>query len=231
MEQRHLVLVDEQPQTDRLNRIAASLKNDGIELVYTEIDPSVFQKRLDSGDVTFDKDAFIQALREIPYINHLDMFATDYNLIEDQLKGIDVIRFFTEIKPYFKKRVIIYSAQIESVISDILKGGEEHFDEQCALLKLLARYDIDYLKSQDEFEIKFKSLLEKEPDITIDDRMIESMMALDGDKIHYCIPPYEDKTIAEIGKLLQSKDSQAIAIRKEITDHIMAIITNVEGYE
>ena len=76
-----------------------------------------------------------------------------------------------------------------------------------------------------------KNLLEKEPDITIDDRMIESMLAINSDKIHCSIPPYEDKTIVEIGKLLQSRDSQAIAIRKEMTDHIMAIITKVEGYE
>lgn len=231
MEQRHLVLVDEQSQTDRLNRIAASLKNDGIELIYQEIDPSVYQKRLDSGDVTFDKDTFIQAIKDVPFIHHLDMLATDYNLIEGQLKGIDVIRFFTEIKPYFSKSVIIYSAQIEGVIGDILKGGEDQFEEQCAMLKLLARYDIDYLKSEGVFENKFKSLLEKEPDITIDARMIESMQAINSDTIHCSIPPYKNKTIAEIGQLLQSKDSRAIALRKEITDHIMAIVTDVEEYE
>lgn len=231
MEQRYLVLVDEQPQSPRLKRIAASLKNDGIVLVYQEIDPSIYQKRLDSGDVTFDKEAFNQALKDVPFIHHLDMFATDYNLIEGQLKGIDVIRFFTEIKPYFSKRVIIYSAQIEGVIGDILKGGENQFEEQCAMLKLLTRYDIDYLKSEGEFENKFKSFLEKEPDITIDARIIESMQAINSDKIHCSIPPYKNKTIAEIGQLLQSKDSRAIAIRKEITDHIMAIITDVEEYE
>lgn len=231
MEQRYLVLVDEQSQSDRLKRIAASLKKDGIELEYQEINPNGYQKRLDNDDVTFDKDAFIQALKDVPFIRHLDMFATDYNLIEGQLKGVDVIKLFTEIRPYFKKRVIIYSAQIEGVISDILKGGEDKFEEQCAILKLLAHYDIDYLKSEGEFENKFKSLLEKEPDITIDDRIIESMQAINSDKIHCSIPPYETKTIAEIGQLLQSKDSQAISLRKEITDHIMAIVTNVEEYE
>ena len=231
MEQRYLVLVDEQSQSLRLKRIAASLKNDGIELVYQEIDPSVYQKRLDSGDVTFDKETFIQDLNDIPFIHHLDMFATDYNLIEGQLKGIDVIRFFTEIIPYFSKRVIIYSAQIEGVIGDILKGGEDKFEEQCDMLKLLARYDIDYLKSEGEFENKFKSFLEKEPDITIDARMIESMQAINSDKIRCSIPPYKDKTIAEIGQLLQSKNSQAIALRKEITDYIMAFVTDVEEYE
>ena len=39
MEQRHLLLVDEQSQKDRLERIKESLKNDGIDLIYQEIDP------------------------------------------------------------------------------------------------------------------------------------------------------------------------------------------------
>ena len=232
MEQRFLLLVDEQSQADRLKRIAASLKNDGIALVYKEINPIAYQKRTEKGDdISFDKDAFAQALREVPFIHHLDVFATDYNLIEEQLKGIDVLSLFSDINLYYRKKVVIYSAQIESVIGDLLTRGEGTFEEQVSMMKLLTRYDVDYLKSFGEFENKFKNLLEKEPDITIDDRMIESMLAINSDKIHCSIPPYEDKTIVEIGKLLQSRDSQAIAIRKEMTDHIMAIITKVEGYE
>lgn len=34
MEQRHLLLVDEQSQKDRIERIKEILKNDGIELIY-----------------------------------------------------------------------------------------------------------------------------------------------------------------------------------------------------
>lgn len=34
MVQKHLILVDEQSQKDRLKRISESLKNDGIELIY-----------------------------------------------------------------------------------------------------------------------------------------------------------------------------------------------------
>ena len=45
MEQRHLLLVDEQSQKDRLERIKESLKNDGIELIYQEIDPTQFTER------------------------------------------------------------------------------------------------------------------------------------------------------------------------------------------
>ena len=39
MVQRHLVVVDEQSQKERLKRICNSLKGDGVELIYKEINP------------------------------------------------------------------------------------------------------------------------------------------------------------------------------------------------
>lgn len=57
MERKHLILVDEQSQTDRLKRISENLKKDGIELVYEEINPNDYSNRLESGDLEFDKHA------------------------------------------------------------------------------------------------------------------------------------------------------------------------------
>lgn len=229
MEQRHLIVVDEQTQKDAIKRIGDSLRGDGIELISVEIDPNKYKKRLENGDVTFDKDAFVEAIKSVPFINHLDVFATDYNLIENLLKGIDVVKYFNEIKPYYKKRIVIYSAQIETVIGDILTG--KSFDEQQAMLQLITQHEIKYLTSAGEFESKFKHLIEKEPNITIDARLAESMMAIDGGEVRCAIPTFEKLTLGEIAELLLSKDDKSIALRKELTDHIMACITQFNTYE
>lgn len=229
MEQRHLIVVDEQPQTDALKRIGKSLRSDGIELISLEIDPSEYKKRLENGDVIFDRDAFAKAIKSVPFINHLDVFATDYNLIENLLKGIDVVKLFNEIRPYYKKRIVIYSAQIETVISDILV--DKSFDQQQAMLQLITQHDIKYLTSVREFENKFKHLIEKEPNITIDARLAESMMAIDSGEVSCNIPAFEKMTLGDIAKLLLSNEEQSIALRKELTDHILASITKFNSYE
>lgn len=231
MEQRHLLLVDEQSQETRLQRIAKNLHKEGIELIYKEIDPSVYVLRQNDGDIVFDKEAFTQDLASVPFIQHLDIFATDYNLIDEQLKGIDVIKIFDGINPYYNKRVVIYSAQIESVIKDILTREDETFDNQISKLKLLSRYDVDYLKSEDHFENIFKGLIEKEPNITIDGRLIESMRSIDSNKIACAIPTYDDMTLPEVANLMMSQEDRSVKLRKEITDHIMACITKFENYD
>ena len=87
MEQKHLIIVDEQSQSATLDAIKNTLKNEGIDLVYKEINPANFQKRV-GYNTSFDKISFIEELQNTPFLKKLDAFASDYNLIENELKRI-----------------------------------------------------------------------------------------------------------------------------------------------
>lgn len=228
---RHLILVDEQSQKDRLERIRKSLENDGIQLVYEEINPNDCSRRLENGDLRFDKDALKNRLQSIPFMSHLDIFATDYNLIEDELKGIDLIEMLYELLPYYRGQVVVYSAQIEDVINNIITKRAVSFEQQIAMLKLLAQNEINYLSSEGEFENKIKHLIIKEPELTIDSRLADSLCAIDNENFKCFIPGYTDKKICEIGKILLMKGEEAIALKRSITEHIMANITSILDYE
>lgn len=230
MVQKHLILVDEQSQKDRLKRISESLKNDGIELIYEEINPNDYSSRLESGDLYFDKDALMSKLQSISFLSHLDIFATDYNLVENELKGEDLIRMLYELLPHYRNRVIVYSAQIEDVITNIIKRTDG-FKQQITMLKLLAQNEINYLSSDGVFENKIKQLIIKEPDLTIDSRLADSLCTLDNENFKCIMPEYTDKRISEIGKMLLTKGEDAIALRRSITEYIMANITSILGYE
>ena len=230
MVQKHLILVDEQSQKDRLKRISESLKKDGIELIYEEINPNDCSSRLETGDLYFDKDALMRKLKSINFLSHLDVFATDYNLVEDELKGEDLIKMLYELLPYYRNKVIVYSAQIEDVITNIIKRADG-FEEQITMLKLLAQNEINYLRSDGEFENKIKQLIIKEPDLTIDSRLADSLCAIDNEDFRCIIEGYTDKKISEIGNMLLTESEDAIALRRYITEHIMAMITSIRGYE
>ena len=230
MVQKHLILVDEQSQKDRLKRISESLKNDGIELIYEEINPNDCSSRLESGDLSFDKDALMRKLKSIKFLSHLDVFATDYNLVGDELKGEDLIKMLYEILPYYRNKVIVYSAQIEDVITSIIKRADG-FEEQITMLKLLAQNEINYLRSDGEFGNRIKNLIIKEPEVTIDSRLADSLCAIDNEDFRCIITGYTDKKISEIGNMLLTESEDAIALRRYITEHIMAMITSIRDYE
>ncbi|MCQ2348386.1 MAG: hypothetical protein MJZ65_04270 [Paludibacteraceae bacterium] len=231
MEQRHLILVDEQSQVDRLKRIHDSLKSEGIELVSAEINPNDFFTRKENGDIEFDAEKMKNKLRSIPFIRHLDIFATDYNLVADELKGIDVIAILYDLIPHYCKQMVIYSAQIETVIDDIINNRASGLNEKERMIKLLSKNDIAYLSSVGEFENKFKQLIVQEKNISIDDRLIDLLYALDNERFRCSIPEFKENKISEIGEKLLNNDSGAIALRKEIAEQILAYITSIQGYE
>lgn len=231
MEQRHLLLVDEQSQKDRLERIKESLKNDGIELIYQEIDPTQFTERQENGDSIFNKDRLKRELKSVPLLSHLDVFATDYNLIEEDLKGIDVIEILYDIMPHYRNHVVIYSAQIDDVINNIMLKRATDFDQQVSKLKLLAQNEISYLKSEGEFENKFKNLIKNDPEKSIDDHLSESLRSLTLENFRCSIPGYTKLNINEIGELLLHKGPESAKLKQRITDHIVAYITDIKNYE
>lgn len=231
MEQRHLILVDEQSQKDRLERISKSLENDGVQLIYEEINPNECSVRQGNGDLKLDKDALKSKLQSIRFLSHLDIFATDYNLVDEELKGIDLIAMLYDLLPHYRNQVVMYSAQIEEVITNIITKRAIGFEQQVKMLKLLAQNEINYISSEGEFEVKFKKLIIKEPDMTIDARLADSLCAIDNEKFKCSIPGYSDKRISEIGKLLLTKGAKTITLKKNITEHIMANITYIQNYE
>ena len=159
MELRHLILIDEQSQKDRLERISKSLERDGIQLIYEEINPNDCSIRQENGDLKFDKDTLKDKLKSIKFLSHLDVFATDYNLIDNELKGIDLIAMLYDLLPYYRNQVVMYSAQIKDVINDIITKRAIGFEQQVEMLRLLAQNEINYLRSEGEFEINFKILI------------------------------------------------------------------------
>ena len=200
-------------------------------MIFEEINPNDCSIRLENGDSNFDKNVLKSKLQSIQFLPHLDIFATDYNLVEDELKGVDLIEMLYELLPHYRNQVVVYSAQIEDVINNIITKRAIGFERQIEMLKLLTRNEISYLSSEGEFENKFKKLIIKEPELTIDSRLAESLCAIDNEKFKCFIPGYTDKRISEIGKMLLSKDEEAIALRRCITEHIVANITSILDYE
>lgn len=99
------------------------------------------------------------------------------------------------------------------------------------MLKLLSKNEIHYLGSENEFEQKFKRLIEKEADKTIDTRLAESLLSIDNDKFKCSIPGYTDKKLSEIGELLLVNGEDKITLRKKITEHFLAYISSIRDYE
>lgn len=230
MERRNLIVVDERSQGAILESLRQRLKQKGIELHYKEINPAIYLERLSGEEFFFNEKKFISDLRNISFINYLDIFATDYNLIAEYLKGIDIIRMFKKVKPFFSKKVVIYSAKIEDVITDIL-DSKKGFEHQKDSLKILTNTDIEYLKSDGELKNSLGKLIEHIPNHTLDNLLADTFMALGDEKCSCILPSFQTFNLSDIGELLTLRSDESYKLKKEIVDFISAIIIKMEEYE
>lgn len=230
MDNRYIVVVDEQSQKDRLDRITTNLSKEGVMLHYREINPNNYPKRLNNGDIGFDEEKFIEDLNNITFINHVDVFATDYNLIDKTLKGIHVINLFLKAKPRYKRKIVIYSAQIETVLHDVLAKAGNSIEDQISSIKQIAGKNNHFFKSDGEFENKFKQLILSSPDISIEKRLIDELHSLDNNKFTCNLPPFEAMSTHELADALESETDVSQKIKKELVDHIIALLFDIDEY-
>lgn len=226
MIQKHLILVDEQSQNAVLQNIQATLRNEGIELIYKEFNPNNYQKR-DNGDILFDVESFQKDLMALPYFTRLDSIVCDYNLIANIIDGFQIIKIIKDINSSYKKQVILYSAKIESVIGDILKSG--NFEEQQKNLKALIDCNIEFRKRDKDYEQEVIKQIKKDKDFDFEDELIKWFHLRKDDTFNYLFPKYSGKKFEEIAICVQSKTPDSTEFKKELVEQIISYLSLING--
>ena len=228
MIQKHLILVDEQSQSAVLQNIKATLKNDGIELVFKEFNPINYQRR-ENGEILFDAESFKTDLLGLPYFRQLDTIVCDYNLIAGVIDGFQIIKIIKSMNPNYKKQVILYSAQIENVIEDIIKTDD--FEKQKENLKSLIDCNIDFRKRDNDYEQELVKHVKKEKEFNFEDELIKWFFLRRDDTFNYLFPKYAGKRFEEIATWLQSKTPDSIEFKKDLVEQVISYLSSINGLE
>lgn len=228
MIEKYLILIDEQSQSAVLRNIKTTLKNDGIELVYKEFNPTDYQKR-DNGEIQFDNESFKTDLLALPYFMQLDSIVCDYNLIAEVIDGFQILKFIKSMNPNYKKQVILYSAQIENVIDGILKMGD--FEKQKENLKSLIDCNIDFRKRDSDYEQVIVKHVKKEKEFSFEDELIKWFILRKDDAFNYLFPKYAGKKFEEVATCLQSKTPDSIDFKKDLVEQIISYLSLINGLE
>ncbi|RGD24191.1 hypothetical protein DW646_16575 [Bacteroides sp. AM23-18] len=228
MIQKHLILVDEQSQSAVLQNIKATLKNDGIELVFKEFNPINYQKR-ENGEILFDAESFKTDLLRLPYFRQLDSIVCDYNLISGVIDGFQIIKIIKSINPNYKKQVILYSAQIENVIEDIIKTDD--FEKQKENLKSLIDCNIDFRKRDNDYEQELVKHVKKEKEFNFEDELIKWFFLRRDDTFNHLFPKYAGRRFEEIATCLQSKTPDSIEFKKDLVEQIISYLSSINGLD
>jgi len=123
MSDKSCIIIDDEPQDEIVDNLKADASHRGIHLSCVQLNPQDQDYEKDVGDdarpdFVIDIDKIIEKLKTIG-CRRADVIACDFYLQDDNVNGFDIIhKLRTQL--HYKKEIILYSANLETVIREIL---------------------------------------------------------------------------------------------------------------
>jgi len=151
----------------------------------------------------------------------------DYGLGDDRVNGFEVIRKLrSEIKT--KKKIILYSSNIDNVIMKILNDGQE--SERIARLKDLFSSQISSFCERDShLTNSILEHLQQETEYTTDRQIVEALYRYGSRKFSAAYDKFENMQLAEVADILEKHDHERERFEKEIIDQIIGYLVGLEN--
>lgn len=220
---RKCLIVDNEDQTDEIEKLIRDAKNDGIELTCQQfsIGNPEYSEVLTRGAIDIQKVITEYRRRFSGEVFHLVAF--DYQL-EDNINGVELIRQLKANRIFKTTPKIVYSGLMDEILLTIIK--DETKDKAVKRIKALVKNGVlDYIERDnrdteirnffktniESTELIIEEELKKFPDLIFEQNFI-------NDKL-------KDKTFLQIAEFLNTNDQIKNEFKKEIIQQTIAYLT------
>jgi len=233
LEKKYLVLIDDQPQSSILKKLAKKLKeNEGVELICEEINPTLPEFRV-LNEITDklepDMQKIVAKIKAVPHLLYADTIAIDYNLITNVLNGFDIALEIRKLGYKKAKEIILYSGKIDDAINLILKIDSEK--DKIKKMKSLVESNIKFATRGSDFTDVVMERLKSISKFDFDKEFTMWLYKYSNDKFVNCFPKYDGKTLGEIAKEIEQNTYLSQQFRKVMTEQLFSILLKINELE
>jgi CheY-like chemotaxis protein len=220
---RKCLIIDNEDQTEEIEKLLRDAKNDGIELTCEQFsigDPS-YVEVLTEGEIDIKKVISEYRRRFNGDVFHLAAF--DYQL-DDNINGVELIRQLKANKIFRTTPKIVYSGLMDDILKTIIR--DESRDNAVTRIKALVKNGvIDYIE-RDNRDIEIRNFFKTNIEST--DLIIEEELKKFPDLIfeqNFINKNLVGKTFLEIAKHIEANDQIRNEFKKEIIQQTIAYLT------
>ena len=137
---------------------------------------------------------------------HIDWFVTDFNIGEEYIDGIDIVREISNRRNFYKKNIILYSGNIERAIEKILDENEPDLSKQGLINAVKKLYDlpIRYYEKRNDYKERLLKVVTEDLEPTLDEEFIK-LLYENGEMIFSsCFPPFSGMKLKEIAQIIEN---------------------------
>jgi len=228
----HCLIIDDDNQEEYFNtHVLRILGAEGVEIVPVFVKPTD-RKYLKSDHSGLDLDAIVSDCKNLIDTLDISIIVSDYKVAtrKDPFTGVDIILALIETHPKIYK--ILYSATIKDAIKQILsllptKAKMEDTDINTVIRDLAKIAKINDFVSGKGYEQKVIEYF-RNPEICYKQHLINVLKECAPDVIFKsCYPPFNGKTLKEIGIEIESDTPQGREFQEELIRQTLAYMVTI----
>lgn len=201
-----IIIIDDTNQDANIRALESRLKNYCIPRI-EHINTGAVELRKNDGSDHLDITKLRTLLEEKLNNRRIDWIATDFNLGEDEIDGIDIIRIMVDIRRFRRKNIIIYSGNIQSAIRKVIKESKTSDSEEAVIsaVKEFINLPILSFNGRQDYKDTIVEIISKNKRITLEDRLLNLLHTHESMVFNSCFPPFAGKTFGEIAKIIENE--------------------------
>lgn len=156
----------------------------------------------------------------------IQLIACDYDLGGDVTNGFEIIRILrNDLK--CKKKIILYSSNIEDVIERILKGTQEAIVKK--IIDLTNSNIASFCKRDSHLGEDMIKYLQEETKFSTDSFFESELYKYGAFKFKSTYDKFENKTLAEIAEVIAKQSDEGELLKKELIEQVIAYMILMEN--
>jgi len=193
----------------------------GIDLEIISIDPSLseFQQETDT-EIIIDKDKLTKELKKV-LKRRIDLVACDFDLSDDKINGLEVIRILKQLKP--NKRIFLFSGKLDKIVKSIL--GSNDPNEILKNIKTLLNSKISDFVDRGN-ELIEDAIIKNLRNYSLDEELNHILEENQHIEFKSGYPPFRGKKLNEILKEIDDDSIKSQEFKNEI---LRLVISQIIG--
>ena len=219
--EKNIIIIDDEDQSAQKEYIESILKRDSeieVHLIWTT------EETLDD-EGCISEEKLRRRLLEIMKGRSIDLILTDYELSDEKISGIEVVKLVKEIRA--KVPVIMYSGKINEVIGRLL-GDYKTRDAEDLIQSIneFMSWGIEEFIGRGKYSDDAIKFIKKKKRAQVDDIFIKKLREIGDQKCEVGYPDWRNLTLNEICEIIENrKDARSDIWMDDMIEQVVAYIS------
>lgn len=226
---KRILIIDNEPQTEEIEKMIRDAHNEGIELVCDQYNVGSTEETdlLEQGVLKIDKviNEYKKRYKGLSY----SLIACDWELNDDNIDGIELMRQFNAHNIWKHIPKMLYSGLLDEKLSEKLesyKSGELSKGRLLSHIKLLINSDLKGFHKREDYDRHIISFLkdgEETMDVIVEDILLKfPNFKFKGAWEHRS---FAGKTFKEVADIISSDENLHKNFKRELIEECVAYLT------